>query len=150
MVSASQVLVSFLFSERSDSSWFGGSIPSVICLFPLIISMARFPMPNSILYLDYIFYFSLQFFFVFCKLLDVVHVYLLNPFLQFSKCVTFCRFSWNAIEWYNRHYKQQWWKRISQEDTTLDFHLYKSVFLLRSISLSTSEINFSRVILSDI
>ena len=46
----SQVFRSFLFSERSDFSWFGSSIPSVRCRFPLlIISMAYFSMPNSIL-----------------------------------------------------------------------------------------------------
>ena len=46
----SQVLVIFLFSPCSDFSWFGSSIPSVICLFLLLItSVALFSMPNSIL-----------------------------------------------------------------------------------------------------
>ena len=45
-----RVLVSFFFSKRSDFSWFGSSLPSVICYFPLsIISMVHFSMPKSIL-----------------------------------------------------------------------------------------------------
>ena len=40
----------FPISERSDFFyWFGSSVPSVICIFPLFIRiMAHFPIPNSI------------------------------------------------------------------------------------------------------
>ena len=44
----SQVFVIFLFSKRSDSFWFGSSIPSVICLLLFIISTAHFSILNSI------------------------------------------------------------------------------------------------------
>ena len=44
-----QVLEGFVFSEYSDFSWFGSSIPSIICRFPLfIMSMAHFSLSNSI------------------------------------------------------------------------------------------------------
>ena len=42
----SQVFVSFLFSKRSDFSWFGSSISLAICHF--LLFMAHFSMPNSI------------------------------------------------------------------------------------------------------
>ena len=45
----SRAFVGFLFSGRSDFSWFSSSIPSVMCCFPLfIITMPHFSMPNSI------------------------------------------------------------------------------------------------------
>ena len=44
-----QVFVGFLFSGRSDFSWFGCSTPSVMCRLPVFItSMGHYSMPNSI------------------------------------------------------------------------------------------------------
>ena len=47
--SASKVFVGFIFSECLNFSWFGSSIPSVMCRFLLfIISMVHFSLPSSI------------------------------------------------------------------------------------------------------
>ena len=47
----SLVFLSFLFSKNSYFSWFGSSIPSVICCFPFsIISIAHYPCQIQSLY----------------------------------------------------------------------------------------------------
>ena len=75
-----QLLVSFLFSERSDS-WFGSSIPSIMCcFFPiLIISITHFSMPNFILrswlYILIVCIWVFNSFFHFCEQFNVVYVH---------------------------------------------------------------------------
>ena len=86
-----QVFLSFLFSDRSDFSWFDSSIPSVICRFLLfIIGMAHFSMPNRYLQntnmntiintYQYINIFNIMFlsiqFFLFMVLINTKDVYL--------------------------------------------------------------------------
>ena len=75
-------------------SWFGSSIPSIKCLFPLfLMSMGHFSAPDSIpISWQHIFIVCIRvsnsFSIFFCKQLDVVHVHkAVNLFLRFSKSV---------------------------------------------------------------
>ena len=61
-------------------SWFRSSIPSIICRFPLlVISKALFSMPNSkpisALYIRIACFRVSNYFFIFGKQIDVVHVH---------------------------------------------------------------------------
>ena len=80
-----------------------------MCRLLFIMSMAHFSMPNSVPnHLLYIL--SLlkvfQFFFVFGKQFDVVHVHqVVDLFLRFSEFVSGCVFLNDMVEWHHNYHK---------------------------------------------
>ena len=102
----SQVFVSFIFSERYNFSWFGCSIPSVICRFPLfIIIMAYFSMSNSIPISSLpVFGFPILFHVwqtVWCSPLSDWFF-----FLRLVKFVSSGEFPMYVTQWHHRYHKQ--------------------------------------------
>ena len=99
---SSRILNFFLFLF-----WFGCSIPSAMCRFPLLmIRIVNFSMPNSILiwWLYILTACIFQFFFIFDKLFDVVHVHLvIDHFQRFVKFVSSCAFP-KYIKWHHHYY----------------------------------------------
>ena len=54
---------------------------------------------------SYCLYQSIQFFFIFCKHLDVVHVHVINLFLQLCKFIAPSTFPKYEIEWHHCYYR---------------------------------------------
>ena len=105
-----QVLVIFFLSKSSDSFLIWQFYSFSFCLFPFfIMSVTHFSIPNSIpiswLYI-LIVCVSLQFFFIFCKQLDVIHVHkVINRFLWLCKFVAPSAHPKYVIEWHHCYYK---------------------------------------------
>ena len=100
----SQIFVCFLFPCAQFFSWFGSSIPSVMCCFPLFLtSMAHFSMSNSIpmfwLYLLTVYIkVSNSFSFLVNRLMSYMKHYVIDLFLRFTKFVSACAFLENVSE----------------------------------------------------
>ena len=113
MVSTSNIfkfLEFFFFPSVLILSLLGTYLPSVIRLFPFfLMGMVYFSLPNSIIiswqYIHFV-CISFQFFFIFCKYLDVIHLYkMIDLFLWFCKFVALSALPTYLIGWHHNYYK---------------------------------------------